>query len=194
MRQGYLYTIVFTLVISAFFSALLAITNASYLPAIERSQELAVKRVVLDVLGVLPCDDTEVEAFFQENITKANIAGKEVFVYTEAGEVKGYAIPMGGPGLWGTIRGYVGVSADGSRLLGMGFTEHSETPGLGGRIDEPWYKEQFRGHPISAQAPITYGSSGGLDAITGATATSEAVLRILNNAIADVVGQLGRAQ
>ncbi len=196
MKQGYLYTIIFTLLISAIFSALLAVTNAGYLPVIERNQELATKKAVLDVLAVNTTGDSEVEAIFQENITQKSIANTEVFVYSQNGVVKGYAIAMAGPGLWGTIRGYVGVSSDGSELLGIGFTEHSETPGLGGRIDESWYKEQFRGLQLDGESVITYASSNDhqIDAITGATATSNAVLRILNGATAQVVSQLGGNQ
>lgn len=191
MKQGYIYTILFTLVISAFFSTLLAITNAGYLPTIQRNQELALKKVILDVLGIRVSSDAEVEAIFQRSITRQNIANLDVYVYFQDGVVEGYAIPMSGPGLWGTIRGYVGVSPDGSRLLGLGFTEHSETPGLGGRIDESWYKEQFRSLEVSEGSPITYGGSGkGVDAITGATATSNAVLRILNAALAEVIPRL----
>jgi len=103
------------------------------------------------------------------------------------GGTKGYAIPFSGAGLWGTIRGYLAVSADLKTVLGLTFVEQNETPGLGGRIDEPQFKEQFRGLPIAQGDAIRYGQNQGvqLDAVTGATQTSSAILRILNSALDD---------
>ena len=51
---------------------------------------------------------------------------------------------MDGPGLWGSIEGYVAISKDYSTILGLTFITQSETPGLGGRIGEEEYLSQFR--------------------------------------------------
>jgi Na+-transporting NADH:ubiquinone oxidoreductase subunit C len=106
-------------------------------------------------------------------------------VYDEDGSPISYAFPLDGQGLWGSIRGYIGVSATFDRLLGMEFVEQNETPGLGGRIDEPWFKEQFAGVPLIPGENLVYGS--GIDAITGATSSSNAVLNILNNTISELM-------
>ncbi len=60
--------------------------------------------------------------------------------------------------------------------------KQNETPGLGARITEKWFKEQFRGKsaPFTMAAEGTSEKPGELDAITGATKTSQAVLRIVN--------------
>ncbi len=52
-------------------------------------------------------------------------------------------------------------------------------------------KEQFRGLPIEKGMTVRYGQVGDmtLDAVTGATQTSSAVLRIINAALNDLFGE-----
>ncbi|MDA3833973.1 MAG: FMN-binding protein, partial [Spirochaetales bacterium] len=60
----------------------------------------------------------------------------------------------------------------------------NETPGLGARIEEDWYQNQFSGK----RGPFTMVKEGEADgpqeinAITGASRTSEAMLNIMNRA------------
>ena len=82
------------------------------------------------------------------------------------------------------------VDKTGSRIIGIAFYKHSETPGLGARITEPWFRDQFKGlrsFPIQGDRKIFYlkpeGTGQGpseLTAITGATGTSRAVEAFLN--------------
>jgi electron transport complex protein RnfG len=84
-----------------------------------------------------------------------------------------------------TVRGYaseftvtVGFSADGTiegvQIGGDGF---AETEGLGARVLEAAFRDQF----IGKKAPVSYGD--GIDAISGATITSKAVLKGVNEAL-----------
>ena len=57
----------------------------------------------------------------------------------------GYAVPFEGQGFWNTIRGLLAFQADGQTVLGIAFLDQKETPGLGGRIAEPWYRRRFEG-------------------------------------------------
>ena len=103
----------------------------------------------------------------------------------ENGETQGYAFPATGPGLWGTINAYVGISEDYSELLGLEFIKQDETPGLGGRISEDWYKQQFRGIDLENSKDGNYiiyrpSSGGNVDAIAGATLTSKSVSKLVN--------------
>jgi Na+-transporting NADH:ubiquinone oxidoreductase subunit C len=114
----------------------------------------------------------------------------------------GYAFEISGVGFWARIDGWLAVTPDVQRTLGIVFLQHSETPGLGGRITEPAFRDQFRpsdkrdgkglliipppeGKPyvsVSHQTPDA-GSSAyerHVDAVTGATGTSTAVGRFLN--------------
>ena len=70
--------------------------------------------------------------------------------------------------------------------------EDNETPGLGGRINEPWFKNQFEGEEIPADGIEVRAlegegdpdaTNGVVDSITGATRTSESIESIVNNQI-----------
>ncbi|MDD2458673.1 MAG: FMN-binding protein, partial [Eubacteriales bacterium] len=106
--------------------------------------------------------------------------------------VQGYAVPFAGPGLWGGIEGYLGINPDRTQILGLVFTQQNETPGLGGRIEEPIFRDQFRGVPIQPGTELAFGASASqdIDAVTGATATSNAVLKILNQLLGVTLSQL----
>jgi len=100
----------------------------------------------------------------------------------------GYAFVARGGGYQGVIRMMIGVTPDWDRLEGLVVLENVETPGLGARIDESWFRSQFDGMEIDR--PIEYvlnrppANPGEFQAITGATITSRAVRNILNDAIA----------
>lgn len=93
-------------------------------------------------------------------------------------------IPVYGAGLWGPIWGYIALEPDLRTIAGAYFDHASETPGLGAKIkDEPWFREQFIGKKLdldNAQKPFDVvkggapeGAQSAVDAITGATITSQ---------------------
>ncbi len=191
-KNGYIYTLVFALVLSALFGALLAGANSWLRPAIQQNELVAEKRAVLDAFG-LPAagTDEEISQRFADLVQAEELAGLQAYAWQEDGRTTAYALPFSGAGLWGTIHGYLAVSADLKTVLGLTFTEQNETPGLGGRIDEPAFKEQFRGYQLEPATGFIYGSSsfGQLDAITGATQTSNAVLKILNGLLQESLAE-----
>jgi len=194
MKKGRIYTVVFMLIVSAVFTLLLAGANTFYRPKIQEN-ELLVERIA--ILYVFDIDQggstTEILDRFEQNVKQTTISEVELYVYASKDEEPiAYAVPFTGAGLWGSISGYMGVSTELDRITGLVFTDHSETPGLGGRIDELTYREQFKDLQIASETTLAYGSDGGgqIDAITGATSTSNAVLRILNQLLNDTVSKL----
>lgn len=114
------------------------------------------------------------------------------------GNVMAYGLPLSGKGLWGTIEGIGAISADLQKMIGIAFTKQVETPGLGARIVEEEYKAHFRNLDLSGflddqkqQTPVrmvkdketlnTEESTNTVEAITGATQTSQGVLNMLND-------------
>jgi Na+-transporting NADH:ubiquinone oxidoreductase subunit C len=93
-----------------------------------------------------------------------------------------------GPGLWGDITATVGLDQDLERLTGVDFLKQVETPGLGARISEDWFREQFRGKrgPFTTVAEGQPTQENEFDAITGATLTTNFVKDILNETIDQV--------
>jgi Na+-transporting NADH:ubiquinone oxidoreductase subunit C len=69
-----------------------------------------------------------------------------------ADAVKNYIIPINTQGLWGRIKGYLAIDADGETISGFTVYKHSETPGLGGEIEKQWFQKNFEGKKISSQA------------------------------------------
>ena len=61
------------------------------------------------------------------------------------GLITGYAIPIEGKGLWGTMYGYFAIEPDAVTVKGITFYRHKETPGLGGEVDKEWFKNNFIG-------------------------------------------------
>ncbi len=192
MKQGPVYTIVFIFLLTAVFVSVLAVADAFYAPQIEENVVLAQRRDVLYALGIDSTGDAAaLNARFDDQVTKKTVGGVEIYEQKPIGGIYGIAVPFTGSGLWGTIKGYLAVSSDFKEIAGIVFTEQQETPGLGGRIDELLYKEQFRGVPITG-AKIVYGKNGDkeIDAVTGATITSNSVLRIVNDVLDNTLPKL----
>ncbi|MCX7843454.1 MAG: FMN-binding protein [Clostridia bacterium] len=188
MKKEHIYTIVFMFIVSGVFTLFLAASNAYYLPVIKKNAELSRNKSILSAFGIESKDGSLGKA-----IEMVKVNGTEIYVKrNEDNTIEAYAVPFTGSGLWGSISGYLAVSSDFAKIVGVDFTSHSETPGLGGRIDEKWFKEQFRGLSIDKGKPLVYkaGSEGDVDAITGATSTSKSVLQILNNVIESDLSRL----
>ncbi|MFA5577506.1 MAG: FMN-binding protein [Tissierellaceae bacterium] len=188
MKKSFSFPIIFMIVITAFFTFILAFLNYSTADKIALNQEIDLSRKILYIFDILPESDNpkEIVAVFQDRIESTPYGDHEIFIYKdEAGEIQGYAVPVNGPGLWGSVEGYIGISSDYSTVLGLDFISHSETPGLGGRISEDDYKGQFRGLDLSDVVDDNYiiyrpAPGGNVDAIAGATLTSKSVSKLIN--------------
>ena len=188
MKKGYGFTLLFMILISAVFTALLAGANVFARDSIEANQALDLQRSLLYALDIqTDGTDAGIRQAYADGVTDATFAERTVPGKKAAdGSISSYAFPFKGPGLWGTIEGFLGIAADGKTLTGIVFTTHSETPGLGGRIDEDVFRDQFRGLAIPASGTMTLkdaGGTGDIDAITGATSTSRAVLSLVNGTL-----------
>lgn len=96
-------------------------------------------------------------------------------------------IPCYGAGLWGPIWGYLSVAADGKTITGAVFDHKGETPGLGAKITEDEFEGQFPGK-VFGEGELKFevvkgganGAESGVDAISGATITSQALGKTIN--------------
>ncbi|WMW21293.1 Rnf electron transport complex subunit RnfG [Methanolobus mangrovi] len=112
---------------------------------------------------------------------------REVLYYRAkdaSGNIIGYAFFKQQAGAQGPIVVAGGVDSTFSTLRGMSVLSHEETPGLGAKIVEANFQSQFADLPI---ASLGLSSSGGsIDAITGATISSKAVVDALNSKISEI--------
>ena len=109
-----------------------------------------------------------------------------------------YIIPMRGTGLWGPIWGNIALTSNFKTVVGVFFGDESETPGLGGEIKTPKFEDQFIGKTIFNDqghfTSIKVVKGGiiklpanqrihGVDALSGATLTSNGVDAMLRDAL-----------
>lgn len=71
-----------------------------------------------------------------------------VCFFVQGDQLAAYILPLNSRGLWGRILGYVAMQNDGQTIAGFSVYSHSETPGLGGEIEQPWFQDNFVGKRI----------------------------------------------
>ena len=107
----------------------------------------------------------------------------EAFVAKDgSGNVVGYALSVtSGDGYDGNVTLSLGLDATG-KVLGIAFTELTETPGMGMLADEPAFKDQFVDRQVTQFVHNKGGATGDnvIDAISGASTTSGAVVNAVN--------------
>jgi electron transport complex protein RnfG len=112
-----------------------------------------------------------------------------VYTVLAGGEPIGHAFMAQGHGYGGPIDILVGIKPDNASLQGIKIISQQETPGLGAKITTPSFLKQFEGLPVEA---IELSRNGGkVDAITGATISSTAVVRAVKEAVERFLRQEG---
>lgn len=121
---------------------------------------------------------------------------KEVNEAKNGNDIVGYAIKVSPKGYGGLIEMMVGISKDGE-VQGIKILSLSETPGLGANAKQPEFSKQFKDKKTNAPLQVVKrdpSDSNEIQAITGATITSEAVTSGVNEAIEFYNNQLKGGQ
>lgn len=125
---------------------------------------------------------------FIENLKNSKDIHFPIFVCEHNGS-KYYVVSTSGKGLWDDIWGYLCIQSDGKTLNGSVFSHKGETPGLGTKITEDWFQDQFVGKiiakdneflPISVLKPGATLNEHQVDGISGATFTGVGVQEMLS--------------
>ena len=161
-------------------------------PRIEAQKQQAVELALKEVLPLSP------GGFFEPVEKDGRLLYWRAYADSGKSEIAGYVFKTEAKGYSSVIETMVGVRPD-FRISGLKILNQSETPGLGARIEErrtsetifsviknlfgqrrevvkkvkPWFQEQFEGKQIEELEL----KEGGIEAITGATISSEAVLQ-----------------
>lgn len=113
-------------------------------------------------------------------------------VLDASGDLDTVIVPIEGYGLWGTLYGYLALEADADTVVGITFYDHKETPGLGGEVDNPRWKQLWPGREIYDESgdpalEVIKGSAGPpdenphkVDGLSGATITSRGVTNMID--------------
>ena len=181
-----LRSVLFMASVCAVCTAVPALVRAATARVVASNERMAMCISVLSVLSLPadPADPAAVQRVFHSCVREQTIGGRTFWFGLEGPAVGVVAFPVRGPGFWGPIHGIVAVTTGEHRVVGLVFTRHEETPGLGGRIGEQWFTDQFRGKildPLSSGAMVRLvrrgepSGPGDVDAITGATETSRKI-------------------
>ncbi|MDA7430955.1 FMN-binding protein [Primorskyibacter aestuariivivens] len=111
----------------------------------------------------------------------------QVYLLREADRVSLILLPLSGLGYGGRIDAILALRGDTNTIAGLAVTGHSETPGLGGRIDEASWQASFPGTELRDGAGtlrfrVARGAASGVhevDGITGATRTGRGVTNMV---------------
>lgn len=115
-----------------------------------------------------------------------------IYLLKENESIEKLVLPIYGRGLWSTLYGFIAIDKDFRTVNGITFYEHGETPGLGGEVDNPKWKEQWNGkliydkdwnlkiEVIKGQVDTTKeGAKYKVDGISGSTKTTRGVHNLI---------------
>ncbi|MFW6256618.1 MAG: RnfABCDGE type electron transport complex subunit G [Bacillota bacterium] len=131
------------------------------------------------IYGVLPGADR------YETVEKEGLEFFEGF--SKNGQKVGVAVLVSGSGFQGEIEVMVGTDPEAEKIYHIKILEHQETPGLGARITESGFRDNFVDKPFGnydivqeADDPLE------VEGISGATISSKNVTEIVEKAVEDI--------
>ncbi len=185
------YILLFIILISLVFGVAISAVHYLTLPMLKKNEALHRNRIIaqaflLDVNGDSPQD---YETAIQENIVSDSIkVGERTVDLFRHKKNNTVGFVFRGLGFWEPISGIIVMDKTLNKIVHLKILDQKETPGLGARIEEKWFTDQFKGLPIKWQEAqkIIIGSTANADksnvvnAITGASQTSVALMNMLN--------------
>ena len=216
------YTLVYASAVVIIVAFVLAFVSKALEPASLQNERIDKKKQILASLNIRGLSNSEVESAYDKSVTYDLIirtdgstnrdgSGKDKDAFRMEskdiddnhlplyqcyvdGQTK-YVIPLYGKGLWGSIWGYIALNDDKNTVFGAYFSHQSETAGLGARIKEESFQQEFVGKKLFADdgAQVQLGvvkkknaarASFECDAISGATLTCNGVTDMIHECIA----------
>jgi len=121
-----------------------------------------------------------------------------IYLLKENDQIKQVVLPIHGYGLWSTLYGFISFESDLNTIGGLQFYAHAETPGLGGEVDNPKWREQWKGKKaFDNQGNVKIrlirgfvdntqdGAEHQVDGLSGATLTANGVTNLVQYWLGD---------
>ncbi|WP_091852207.1 FMN-binding protein [Prevotella communis] len=186
------YIIIYSTIMVVIVAFLLAFVSQTLKPMQDANVALDTEKQILNSLNLRGLSDEEAHATYEKIV--AFDAAQNVYVCTlENGDVK-YVLPLKGQGMWGGISCFLAIDSDKNTVYGAYFNHESETAGLGAEIkDNADWQAKFQGKKIFADGDDSkialsvvkaVNDETTVDAVTGATVTSTAVSKMLQDQLA----------
>lgn len=193
LKETNTYIIIYATVMVIIVAFLLAFISSALKPTQDANVLRDTKNQILISLNITGLKGVAIDQKFAQVVTDTiQVDDKVVYQASVDGATK-YVLPVKGRGLWGGLWGYISVNDDRQHVFGTYFDHESETAGLGARIKERWFQEQFNGKPIFTDNPqqvaltvVKKGQSKAeteIDGVTGATLTSNGVADMVTNGL-----------
>ena len=183
------YIIIYSTIMVVIVAFLLAFVSQTLKSMQDANVALDTEKQILNSLNLRGLSDEEAHATFEKIVTFDE--AQNVYVCTlENGDVK-YVLPLKGQGMWGGISCFLAIDNDKNTVYGAYFNHESETAGLGAEIkDNADWQAKFQGKKIFADGDDSkialsvvkaVNDETTVDAVTGATVTSTAVSKMLQD-------------
>jgi len=148
-------------------------------PRIEENKKEEIRQAIFEVIP---------QAKSYKTIVKE---GKLIYQGLDSSQnLVGYAFTGEGAGYQGTIEIIIGMDSELDKITGIQILESVETPGLGAKITSKSFRDQFRALVVLPLIDLIKGKKAEkpnqIQAITGATISSQAIVDILNRTIKEV--------
>ncbi|WP_300460520.1 FMN-binding protein [Desulfobacula sp.] len=202
LRNSNLFQAWLVLVLATVFGTALAGIQSKLGPIIENNKiKETMERIPSLVLGEDQAEKTMRQKDFlaiEPRVIEIKKNGRTKFytVYDalfKDGSMAGHVAKASGQGYADNIEVLLGLDAGAETITGLFILDQKETPGLGNRILEKPWRDQFLNKSSNKRLVVVKGKAGKayeIDAISGATISSRAVTGIVNKTIADVKAQL----
>ena len=172
------------------------ITKEPIAEAQENTKQEAFRAVLADASSFETMEDfdaSEALSILEENGYTSDEITEIAEGVDDSGETVGYVINVTSHEAYdGDLEVSVGIAADGM-VKGIEMLSISETAGLGMKADEADFKDQFKDKKVEKFSYTKSGESGDdkIDAISGATITTNAVTNAVDSALVYFQNELG---
>ena len=172
------------------------ITKEPIAEAQENTKQEAFRAVLADASSFETMEDfdaSEALSILEENGYTSDEITEIAEGVDDSGETVGYVINVTSHEAYdGDLEVSVGIAADGM-VKGIEMLSNSETAGLGMKADEADFKDQFKDKKVEKFSYTKSGESGDdkIDAISGATITTNAVTNAVDSALVYFQNELG---
>lgn len=162
------------LIITSVTALALAFTNSMTAPVIEAHEQEALKESLSIVI--------DAENYEEVEVADAPASIKQVYKAT-GGDTEGYVFQILSPGGYGgDIEFLIGINSD-HIITGFAPLNHAESAGFGAEIEQDFFKDGVEGVSMDGEVGASdAGSENEIVAISGATISTDTIVRGINDA------------
>jgi len=187
------YDVFFTVLMCCICAGLLTFANVQWYELIKDNENFVRKASIVDALGLLSAAEPsrkDITRAFDESVRKKVSGEMTMLEGVMEDEKAGYALDVETQGKYGPIKAVLAIAPSKTSIKAFRVYDQNETPGLGGRIGERTWQDQFVGIPLKTgeYIGVEFGKKGSapneVDAITGASKTMFSLKKAINGVIA----------